>query len=86
MSDKTIMRVQRNKKYVVISDTHLNDSRLSWKAKGIMTYLLAKSDEEKLYAEHLKTVSKDGIKSVYSAVDELIKYGYLESSEPPTDD
>jgi len=78
MSDKTIIRVPKNNNYSIISNIYANDDRLSWKAKGILTYLLSKPDDWQVYAEHLKTVSKDGIKSVYSGLRELMEYGYME--------
>ncbi len=43
---KTIVRVnKRSNPYVVIDKTALNDDRLSWKAKGVLCYLLSLPDD-----------------------------------------
>lgn len=74
---KTIVRVnKRSNPYVVIDKTALNDDRLSWKAKGVLCYLLSLPDDWKIYLNELKNHSSDGRDSTATAVNELIKFGY----------
>lgn len=69
--------VVKDRNFTVMSNVHLKDNRLSWKAKGLLSYILSLPEDWKLYLEQLKKVSKDGKDSTASAIDELIKYGYM---------
>ncbi|MDD4275162.1 MAG: hypothetical protein PHG14_15710 [Desulfobacter postgatei] len=73
----SIIRVQKNSNYSVISNVHLQDETLSWKAKGILSYLLSKPDNWQVYIAHLKNQSTDGRDSTSSGVRELINAGYI---------
>jgi len=79
MSDKSIIRVQKHKGFSIISNVHLNDDRLSWKAKGILTYLLSKPDDWQVYVRDLVKRSTDGRDAVYSGLKELSVCGYVVS-------
>lgn len=57
--------------------TSLNDKRLSWKAKGIMAFMLSKPDDWVFYKDELATNSTDGKASFKSGFDELKEYGYV---------
>lgn len=74
-----IVRVIKDKSnpYVMLNKTCLRDEKLSWKAKGLHSYLLSLPDDWKIYIEDLKNRSKDGRDSTTSAVNELIKMGYI---------
>ncbi|WP_176723172.1 hypothetical protein MKY08_09375 [Lysinibacillus sp. FSL M8-0337] len=37
----SIMSVEKNKDYTIMNRTALNNKQLSWKAKGIMAYMLS---------------------------------------------
>lgn len=77
MSKKTMIRVVKNEDpYVKIDKTALKDERLSWKAKGILCYLLSLPDDWQIYINELQKHSSDGRDSTASALKELIKYGY----------
>ena len=73
-----IVRVAKNSNYVVMNRTALNDKRLSWKAKGIMAYLLSMPDDWVFYMEELMTHAADGRDSFRSGFNELKKAGYVE--------
>jgi hypothetical protein len=64
--------------YVQINKTVLKDPRLSWKAKGIMSYFLTLPDDWEFYIEELVRHSSDGERSLRSGIKELIKFGYME--------
>jgi len=72
-----IVRVQKNSNYSVISNVHLQDESLSWKAKGILSYLLSKPDNWQVYVAHLKNQSTDGRDATASGIRELIDAGYI---------
>lgn len=73
-----IVRVAKNGNYVVMNRTALNDKRLSWKAKGIMAYLLSMPDDWVFYMDELMTHAADGRDSFRSGFNELKKAGYVE--------
>ena len=72
-----VVRVQKNSNYSVISNVHLQDNSLSWKAKGILSYLLSKPDNWQIYIAQLKNESTDGRDSTASGIRELINAGYI---------
>ncbi|MCB2308874.1 helix-turn-helix domain-containing protein [Clostridium estertheticum] len=71
------IRVQKNKDYSVISNVGLNDANLSFKAKGILAYLLSKPDDWTCQVQDLSKNSTDGRDSVYNGLKELRASGYL---------
>lgn len=73
-----IVRVAKNSNYVVMNRTALNDKRLSWKAKGIMAYLLSMPDDWVFYMDELVTHASDGKASFRSGFNELKEHGYVE--------
>lgn len=72
----TVRIIKRNNPFVQIDKKVFDDTRLSWKAKGLMGYLLSRPDDWKIYVADLKKRSTDGRDSVRTALLELIKYGY----------
>jgi len=61
----------------MIDNTVLRDTRLSWKAKGIMCYILSLPSTWKIYAKEVATHSTDGKASYASGMKELEAYGYI---------
>lgn len=78
--DKSIVRVVKNKDnpYVMLNKSLLDDDRLSWKAKGILAYLLSKPDDWTIIIEHLIKQSTDGEKSLRAGLNELKEFNYLQ--------
>lgn len=75
----SIVRVRkRENPYVIMDKTGLEDERLSFKAKGLLAYLLGKPDNWSARISHLQKVGPDGETAVSSGLKELEKYGYLE--------
>ncbi|MFK4011760.1 DnaD domain protein [Bacillus cereus] len=72
-----IFRVKKDNNYSVINNTGLKDKRLSWKAKGILAYILTLPDDWVFYREELSQHAKDGINSLRSGMQELKEYGYI---------
>ncbi len=76
-NEATGRRRKRERNYVTIENSMFEDSRLSWKAKGLLGYLLTKPDNWTVRRADLIKHATDGDKSVRTAIDELRKYGYL---------
>ncbi|MQY78383.1 MAG: hypothetical protein GH151_04190 [Bacteroidetes bacterium] len=75
----SIIRVKkdRNNPYLIMNKTVLEDKRLSLKAKGLCCYLLSKPDNWYVNTNEIVLNSSNGLKSIWSAIKELIKYGYM---------
>ena len=59
-----------------ISNRVLNDSRLSWKARGLLVHLLSKPGNWKVIPSRMEKDSPQGISAIRSGLKELEKYGY----------
>jgi len=73
-----IIRVEKKQNFVVMDKTSLEDPKLSFKAKGMLAYLLSKPDNWYCYSKHLAKVGPDGISAVKTGLRELREAGYLE--------
>ena len=74
-----VIRVQkRPNNFVMMDKSFLEDTRLSYKAKGILAYLLSKPDNWKVIVGNLVNYSTDGKASVYAGLKELKECGYYE--------
>lgn len=71
------IRVIKNKNYTVMSNYHLQDRKLSLKAKGILSIMLSLPEGWNYSTEGLATLSKDGKDSVSTTLQELEQNGYL---------
>lgn len=74
-----IIRVSKCKDnpYVQIDKRAIQDDILSWKAKGILSYLLSLPDDWEIYVSELVKHAPDGAASLRSGMKELEKSGYL---------
>ena len=68
-------RVNKNVNYTVMSNHHLQDKRLSLKAKGLLSYMLSLPDDWNYSLKGLTIGCKDGLDSVRTAVLELEEHG-----------
>lgn len=72
-----MIRIEKKTNYVVMNKEALENINLSWKAKGLLAYLLSLPDDWKIYVEELQTHSKDGRDSTAAALKELIHARYI---------
>ena len=72
-----IFRVEKVKDYTTISNYHLRDKRLSLKAKGLLTMILALPEDWNFTIRGLSAICKEGVESIGTALKELEKGGYL---------
>lgn len=81
-----IVRVEKNKDYTIISNSALNDSRLSLKAKGLWAFIMTKPDKWNINGRGLATQLKEGKAAIYSSMNELEKAGYLKRTTTKKED
>lgn len=82
-----IIRVEKHtKNFVILNKVFLEDKRLSFKSKGILTYLLSKPDDWTVRVNELISASTDGESSVRSALKELESCGYYRKYRVRTED
>jgi hypothetical protein len=73
-----IIRVEHRDRFVTVRNKTVRDKRLSFKARGVLVYLLSLPDDATVNREHLADHSPDGVWSIRSALAELAGAGYLE--------
>ena len=72
-------RIQKNREnpYVMLDKFSVNDSALSWKAKGLLAYLLSKPDDWQVYERDIIAHARDSRDSVRAGLKELEAAGYI---------
>lgn len=69
--------------FTIVNNHYLKDKNLSWKAKGLITYIMMLPDDWNLNMRDLQNRSKDGRDSLYSGMKEIIESGYcIRKSNP----
>jgi hypothetical protein len=81
----TIIRVVHNREnpYVQINKNSIWDSNLSLKAVGLHVRCMSFPNDWKFSVAHLSTVCKEGIKSLYGVINELIENNYVIRFQKP---
>lgn len=72
-----VMRVNRNKNYTTMSNTHLRDKNLSLKAKGLLSTILSLPDDWNYSISGIVSICKENESSVKSGLNELKEAGYM---------
>lgn len=72
-----IIRVKKNRDYFVASNEPFNDDNLTWEARGVMGYLLSKSDQWECRIEDLVNKGPAGKDKVERILNELMEHGYI---------
>lgn len=72
-----IIRVAKRRQYTQIDNRAVEDDRLSFKALGLLTYLLSRPDSWEANYRHLATTHTDGESGVRSGLTELQDAGYI---------
>lgn len=73
-----IIRIHKAERYsVTINRYGLEDPRLSFKAKGLLAYLMTKPDDWTVNSRHLAAVGPDKRDAILNAFDELGECGYF---------
>jgi hypothetical protein len=74
----TIIRAPRRYRYVTINQDAVEDSRLSWAARGLLGYLLSRPDDWKVLIKDLQRRGDLGRDGVYKLLRELREAGYVQ--------
>ena len=77
--DTKFIKTKKEKNYTVLDNTFIKDTRLSWKAKGLMTYLLSLPDDWTIHLSEIEQLATDGKSALLSAINELKEFGYLKA-------
>lgn len=72
-----VFRINKTKNYTIMSNYHLQDKKLSFKAKGLLSCMLSLPDEWNYSVRGLASISKEGIKAINSILKELEENYYL---------
>lgn len=73
-----VFKIEKNKNYTGMSNYHLCDKKLSFKAKGLLTFMLSLPEDWDSSMKRLVAVSKENVKTIRSILNELKSQGYLE--------
>lgn len=72
-----VFRVEKNKSYTVMSNYHLQDKRLSLKAKGLLSLMLSLPETWNYTLRGLAAICLEGLEAIRKAVSELESNGYI---------
>ena len=77
MSETYFIKQHRKDNFTILDNTCIRDCNLSWKAKGVHTYLMSLPDDWKIHITEIVNHSCDGKAALYSAIQMLEQYGYI---------
>ena len=60
----SVFKIEKNKDYTIMSKYHLRDKNLSYKAKGLLSFMLSLPEDWDYSLNGLVSLSKEGIKAV----------------------
>ncbi len=72
-----VFRVEKNKNYTVMSNTHLKDRSLSLKAKGLLSLILSLPDDWDFSISGITAICTESTTAITSALKELEVAGYF---------
>lgn len=70
-------KIHKTKDYTVMSNTHLRDKNMSFKAKGLLSVMLSLPEEWDYSMNGLVAISKENLTAVRNTLQELEELGYL---------
>lgn len=73
----TTLRIARRRQFVRLDSRAVNDTRLSYRARGVLAWLLEKPDDWTVNAEAISAKGKEGRDAIRTALGELEQAGYL---------
>ena len=79
--NKTIIRVRKEANFVMLSRFPLEDIRLTWEARGLYGFLLAKPDNWQISLAHLTKSSPAGYDKTKRILSELVGHKYIRKEE-----
>lgn len=73
-----VFKIEKNQNYIVMSNHHLRDRNLSYKAKGLLSFMLSLPDDWDYSLAGLCSISKESRDGIRSILKELQEYHYVE--------
>lgn len=73
----SVFKIEKSRNYTVMSNYHLRDKNLSYKAKGLLSFMLSLPEDWDYSINGLVSISKEGVKAIRNILQELQRYGYL---------
>lgn len=73
-----VFKIEKQKNYTVMSNYHLQDKNLSYRAKGLLSFMLSLPEDWDYSMKGLVAVSKENIKAIRTILNELKENGYLD--------
>ena len=74
---QTIRRAARRHQFVIVDQAAVEDTRLSWAARGLLAYLLSRPDDWKVLVNDLRKRGNLGRDGIYGLLRELRSAGYM---------
>ena len=71
-------KIEKNQNYTVMSNHHLRDRNLSYKAKGLLSFMLSLPDDWDYSLAGLCSISKESRDGIRSILKELQEHHYVE--------
>lgn len=72
-----VFRIEKTRDYTVMANHHLRNTKLSLKAKGLLSLMLSLPEDWDYTTKGLSKICKDGVDSICSTVNELEEHGYV---------
>lgn len=73
----TFRAIKESGNFVTVHKNFIHDNNLTFKAKGILLYLLSRPDDWQIYESEILKHTKDGKDSLKSGIKELEEVGYV---------
>lgn len=73
----SVIRINKSKDYVTMSNYHFKEKDMSLKAKGLLSEMLSLPDNWDYSIRGLVAINKENESSIKSTLEELKKFGYL---------
>lgn len=74
----SVFKIEKNKDFTIMSNYHLRDRNLSYKAKGLLSFMLSLPDDWDYSLKGLCAISKENRDAIRSTLKELQDNHYLE--------
>lgn len=79
--NNSLRKKKYDRNFTIVANDFLKDKRLSWKAKGIIAYIMMLPDDWELSMKELINHSTDGRDALYNGIKELRIFGYCRVTE-----
>ena len=74
----SVFKIEKNKNYTVMSNYHLRDKNLTYKAKGLLSFMLSLPEDWDYSLAGLCAISKESRDGIRSILKELQEHHYVE--------